>query len=552
MRTFTHGYALLIGVDENQAAGLALPGVSKDVAALGAVLTHPERCGYLSEQVKVITGQAATRAGILEGLDWLADELDKAGEGSDATAVVYYSGHGAAKDEEGRLRHFLIPYDVNMKRVSASALAASDFAEAIKGLTPARLLVVLDCCHAGGMAVKGLPGADAYAAAALPVSLLLGGDEAVPAKAFDAEGKGLEALQTGRGRAVLSSSQGEEKSYMRPDGAMSVFTYYLIEALTGHAEPKEGATDVLVSDVLSHVHRRVPADVQKTFSKPQNPDFTLTGNFPVAMLLGGKGLSKGEAAPDPLGPLEHNTPAATMSATNSGSGAIAQGAGSTAAGERGVAIGGNVSNSPIITGDGNTVDNSSSVFDQRGQTVQGSQTNVRGNVNTGGGLFNTGNINTGGGDFVGRDRRIYGDHIQGDKVQGDKIGGDKVGADKITGTVGDHASNVIIGKDIRQTATGGVDAAALGAVMGSLMRAIMHASDEAQSGEALAKVQAIQAEAKKGQEADDSVLAGLVDDLVKLAPGAVTAVVSAFGTPILAGIAGPVTKFMLGRLRVEE
>jgi hypothetical protein len=42
------------------------------------------------------------------------------------------------------------------------------------------------------------------------------------------------------------------------------------------------------------------------------------------------------------------------------------------------------------------------VFDQRGQTVHGRQTNIAGNVNTGGGLFNSGTIHTGG-NLTGRD-----------------------------------------------------------------------------------------------------------------------------------------------------
>jgi hypothetical protein len=45
------------------------------------------------------------------------------------------------------------------------------------------------------------------------------------------------------------------------------------------------------------------------------------------------------------------------------------------------------------------------------------------------------------------------------------------------------------------------------------------------------------------------VIAKLVDGLVGLVPGATSAVVSAFTTPLLAGIAGPVTGFVLDKLR---
>lgn len=87
------------------------------------------------------------------------------------------------------------------------------------------------------------------------------------------------------------------------DRAMSIFTYHLIEALTGHASPAAGASEVLVSDVMSHVWRRVPASARADWDAEQQPDFLVSGNFPVALLLGGKGVGKGVTPPDPLAPL---------------------------------------------------------------------------------------------------------------------------------------------------------------------------------------------------------------------------------------------------------
>ena len=57
--------------------------------------------------------------------------------------------------------------------------------------------------------------------------------------------------------------------------------------------------------------------------------------------------------------------------------------------------------------------------------------------------------------------------------------------------------------------------------------------------EAEAKLAALKQEAAKGKEADDGVIAKLVDGLVELVPGAASAVVSAFATPILGGYRRP-------------
>jgi hypothetical protein len=297
--TFAHGYALLIGVDENCATGYALPDVAKDIRALAEVLAHPQRCAYSNDNVKMLTGQEATRQGIVGGLGWLRECIE-ADASANATAIVYYSGHGIRKGSGESHQSYLVPYDFDAGMIELSALRATDFSRAVSALNPQRLLVVLDCCHAGGMGVKGmLPLPAGYTEAAIAPSLLMEG-EAVFVGPKTRGAKGMEALAQGTGRAVLSSSTGKQLSYIRKDEQMSIFTYHLIEAFTGHAQPQEGATEVLVSDIMSHVWRRVPESAKSDWNKDQTPDYQVSGNFPIALLLGGKGLSKGQPAPDPL------------------------------------------------------------------------------------------------------------------------------------------------------------------------------------------------------------------------------------------------------------
>ena len=371
-QTFAHGYALLIGVTENQVARWALPDVAKDITAMSEVLAHPERCAYPAENIKTIVGPAATREGILAGLGWLEERLraDTGGDaGGNATAVIYYTGHGWRDAGSSSPAYYLIPYDVREATVRARSLRAEDLAAEIAALQPKRLLVLLDCCHAGGMGVKELaPAAGAtatgFVGAAIMPGLLMTDEKALAA----AEGsKGLEQLAQGAGRAVLSSSQGEQRSYIRRDGTMSIFTYHLIEALTGHAQPAEGATEVLVSDVMGHVWRRVPASARADCDADQRPDYQVSGNFPVALLLGGKGLSKGLMPPDPSQPL----PAAPSIVLQTMTGA-------------GVQVG-------------------------RDQTIHGDLVlgdKIKRQINTGGGAYIEGDVRTAGGDFIGRDQIV--------------------------------------------------------------------------------------------------------------------------------------------------
>jgi hypothetical protein len=293
-----HGYALLIGVNENINPTWALPDVEKDVNALQNVLIHPDRCAYLTDNVKIILGKDSTRNNILEGLKWLKKKINEDAS-ENATVVVFYSGHGHRDDNQSP-QYYLIPYNVDAESIKSSALRAEDFVDAINSLKPERLFVVLDCCHSGGMGIKGV---GVFRQSAIPSQIFISDSKATS----PSEGaKELDMLTRGSGRAVLSSSKGEQYSYLRKDGTMSIFSYHLIEALTGHARPETGAKEVLVSDVMSYVWRKVPESAKTDWGKVQEPDYQVSGNFPIALLLGGKGISKGLPPPDPLEPLGAN------------------------------------------------------------------------------------------------------------------------------------------------------------------------------------------------------------------------------------------------------
>jgi hypothetical protein len=460
---FEVGYALLIGVSENAIPRLALSGVSKDIAALKTVLVHPERCAYPTENVKIITGAEATKAGIEEGLDWLYRQIQADASG-ETTVVIYYSGHGWRDTSTDPPTHYLIPYDMEEGRYRSRALRAADFAVAIADLRPQRLLVILDCCHAAGMDVKDLDFvADHYQESAIPPQLLMAGEQ----KTASAGSKDLATLAQGTGRAVLTSSQGTQKSYIRRDGSMSIFTYHLIEALTGHAQPEGGAKEVLISDVMSYVTRTVPSSSRTQVNAEQTPDFQVSGNFPVALLLGGKGLSKGEIAPDPL---ETSTAASRIE-----------------------------------------------------------------EVNTGGGAYIRGNVNVKG-DFVGRDKITYGDEVRGDKIFGDKI--------NVGNISGSHGFNIGSGS----VTNAGLSNEDLDRLFIPLLAAIQNAPPERRR-EAAQTVQELKSEAAKREKADDGRMARLLDKFVDLIPGGVAALLSAFGSPILSGMVGPVTKYALERLQ---
>lgn len=275
---FSQGYALLIGVGRTQYPRWSLPVTVEDARALHSVLTDPNRGAYPHDDahVRLLHDDKATRGEIIKGLDWLADA---AAADKDATAVVFFSGHGWTDDSDG---YFLIPHDVDPLDIASSALDGHSFTERLRQIDARRLLVVLDCCHAGGMAsAKGDPPAPKLPTGFLPA--------AAP--------KGLVGeLKQGAGRAVFSSSTGKQPSWTRPDGTLSLYTAHMIEALMGAASSSDD-TVVRLMAVANYLSRAVAASAH-AIGQEQTPFFdATTEDFPIALLLGGKGLNQAASNP---------------------------------------------------------------------------------------------------------------------------------------------------------------------------------------------------------------------------------------------------------------
>lgn len=248
---FLSGHALLIG------AGGDLPATVADAQGLAAILTDPTRCGYPPAQVHLCTEAAADRAGVLSALDQLAKEST-----ADATVVIYFSGHGYQVQSGLGSLHYLMPHGYQVNDLPGTAISGLEFTQKVMAIPAGKLLLVLDCCHAGGL-VEGR-GADlALAKAPLPpeATILLG---------------------QGGGRVMLASSRADELSFAgRP---YSAFTLALLAALCGQGASRQDGY-VRVADLALYVGAQVP---QRTQNR-QHPllHFEQADNFMVAYYAGG-------------------------------------------------------------------------------------------------------------------------------------------------------------------------------------------------------------------------------------------------------------------------
>jgi hypothetical protein len=264
MPAMDNAHALIVGIaDYLHIAGLP-DAVRNDAREIRDLLADPRHGGYPSGHVTLLLDEQATRAGILGALAGLAARSD-----AGSSVVIYISGHGAQVTSGTRAGEYILPVDcvpASAEDLASTAISGAEFAAALRAIPAAKVLVVFDCCHAGGI---GRP---------------KGGIKGVPAPLVKA---GLpdayyERLAAGRGRAILSSSRGSESSYVLPGATNSLFTQHLLAGLRGGIPSDDGLIHVF--DLFEYVQPRVTRD-----QRSQHPVFRadLEENFPVALAASG-------------------------------------------------------------------------------------------------------------------------------------------------------------------------------------------------------------------------------------------------------------------------
>jgi hypothetical protein len=262
MAVFEKGYALIIGI-ANYLKGGRLPAtVLKDAEDMSVLLMDATQCGYPPDQVKHLSDAQATANNIRAGLRWLAEQT-----GEDDTATFFFSGHGGRIESGPRSENYLIPYDADPTDLPKTAIEGAELTSLLRNIKAGRLLVVFDCCHAGGTGeTKG----------AL--------DEVIPKFKSGLDERYYERLARGQGRVIVASSRSTEMSWILPGMQNSLFTHYLLEALRGKARTY-GDGWIGVLDVFNLIAEEVPKRQAQ-----QHPILKaeLETNFPIALRRDGE------------------------------------------------------------------------------------------------------------------------------------------------------------------------------------------------------------------------------------------------------------------------
>lgn len=270
MVAMQNAHGLVIGIAQYRHIN-RLPSV-KDSEEITKLLTDPMTCGYPKNNVKHLRDERATRTAIRRGLSNLVRRCDR-----ESTVFLYFSGHGGRIESGPGTGQYLLPVDVvylDDEALVRTAISGTEFSSALNAIPARKLIVVFDCCHAGGI---GRPK----------------GANAAQIKAGLSETY-YDSLRHGRGRAIFASSRETEYSYILPGSECSLFTQHLLVGLRGGAPGPGGV--IRVCDLFHYLQPRVTAD-----HPGQHPIFKaeIEENFPVALHLGGT-----ESAPAPQPPAD--------------------------------------------------------------------------------------------------------------------------------------------------------------------------------------------------------------------------------------------------------
>jgi len=261
MPILDNAHALVVGIANYQHINRLPPTVLKDAQDIHDLLIDPRHCGYPPDNVQLLLDGQATQAAIRQALADLAARSDR-----DSTVFLYISSHGGRIETGPHAGEYLLPVDAvytSAQSVAQTAISGAEFTEALRAIPARKVVVVFDCCHAGGI---GQP-KDATAP-----SIKAGFSESY-----------YDRLKEGRGRVILASSRSTESSWVLPGAENSLFTQHLLAGLRGGITSDDGL--IRIFDLFEYLQPRVTGDQPN-----QHPIFKaeLEENFPIALRLGGQ------------------------------------------------------------------------------------------------------------------------------------------------------------------------------------------------------------------------------------------------------------------------
>jgi len=231
--------ALVAGVSRHKDRNIPkLKYTEEDAIFVHRHLTDPEAGRVPSRNVRLLTDEHASKAGILDALDYLG----KKSRDQDSV-VIYFAGYGAKLDggkhdskprppgEAASPALYLVPYDANPQDIENTCISMKEIEDRLARIKAREILVILDASFGGDPESRSLAG------------------NSEPAKI-------LENFLEQPGHCVLLSGKPCEGAMEISDHRHGVFTFYMLEGLKG---PADGNKDEVIT--LEELHNYLSSKV---------------------------------------------------------------------------------------------------------------------------------------------------------------------------------------------------------------------------------------------------------------------------------------------------
>ena len=231
-------YALVVGIGKYRHAG-HLPTVPHGAAQIFDFLAQLKGTCFNAVYRIVLVDEQATK----ENIESAIKELSKARK--DDVVFIYLEGHGSPLTGDST-RYYFTAYDTGSDLIKTGLWINNR--ELFRSIQSERVLFLTGSCFSGGF-LDGLARART-------------------------QGAITDFLGDQRGRFGVSAARANEVAWMSAKYGMSLFSFYVIKALRGHAAP-ENTGKITVNDLYTYVRD----NVCKESGNAQNPDlFHQTSN----------------------------------------------------------------------------------------------------------------------------------------------------------------------------------------------------------------------------------------------------------------------------------
>jgi WD40 repeat protein len=246
-------YLLSVGINKYQNENLTLTYARPDAQAFASFLSSKGDKLFNKIFSYTLYDESATKAKILSAIDEISKSMKK-----EDVFVFFYAGHGST--EEG-VFYFITSEITGLYQQDKlqNALRVTELQEKFKMLPALKQVIFIDACHSGSsvetLAMRGA-----------------------------SEEKALAQLSRSSGVHVMASSESEQQSAEIKSLGHGVFTYVLLEALSGKADGAPADSKITVYEIKSYIDDQVPEVSFSLIRHKQFPStFSMGHDFPLVM-----------------------------------------------------------------------------------------------------------------------------------------------------------------------------------------------------------------------------------------------------------------------------